>query len=342
MLIFPANRYMIRDTPGPVLPRLRPEKQALQPSRRALRPPVKETFPLMRKDIVLPALAVAGGAAAFGLRRWQLVSAYDPETQLFRSGAPATSMLVGLAVLLALAFLLSVRKKGDGPDDFLPAFRCPSSLFMAGMAASAFLFLGAGVLTVLEGMAQLAQWRLSPSSTMLTEPISLLLCGVLCFPAGAGTLMAGRGCYRGDCPASCSLLVLFPPIVALIWLFASHLAHGTDPVLLRYGFSLAAVACLLLGLYYAASFFHCRPHPGRTAFFSLLGIALGLLSLADAPAPYHAALTGACMLSCLAYSCALLRNTFGPPWPERMPSGAQEEREQDGPYEEERRFSDDG
>ena len=118
--------------------------------------------------------------------------------------------------------------------------------------------------------------------------------------------------------------------------------YGTDPVLLRYGFSLAAVACLLLGLYYAASFFHRRPHPGRPAFFSLLGIALGLLSLADAPAPYHAALTGACMLSCLAYSCALLRNTFGPPWPERMPSGAQEEREQDGPYEEERRFSDDG
>ena len=34
----------------------------------------------MRKDIVLPALAAAGGAAGFVLRRWQLASAYQPET----------------------------------------------------------------------------------------------------------------------------------------------------------------------------------------------------------------------------------------------------------------------
>ena len=43
----------------------------------------------MRKDIFLPALAVAGGAAGFFLRRWQLASAYLPETGLFVHGAPA-------------------------------------------------------------------------------------------------------------------------------------------------------------------------------------------------------------------------------------------------------------
>ena len=42
----------------------------------------------MRKDIFLPALAVAGGGAGFFLRRWQLASAYLPETGLFVHGAP--------------------------------------------------------------------------------------------------------------------------------------------------------------------------------------------------------------------------------------------------------------
>ena len=54
----------------------------------------------MRKNIILPALAVAGGAAGFLLRRWQLASAYQPETGLFVPGAPATWALLGLTALL--------------------------------------------------------------------------------------------------------------------------------------------------------------------------------------------------------------------------------------------------
>ena len=278
----------------------------------------------MGKHVALPLLALAGGLAAFVLRRWQLVSAYDPETRLFRPGAPATLFLAGLLVLLALVFLLLGWKKG-GPRDFLPAFRCPSPIFMAGMTASAFLFLGAGLLTLMEGMDRLALWRLAPSSTPLTYPAALLLCGLLCFPAGAGTLAAGRACYREACPPICSLLALFPPMAGLTWLFASHLAHGTDPALLGYGFSLLSAAAMTLALYDAAAFFHGRPHPGQMLFFSLMAVVLGLLSLADGPAPFQLALTAACLLSCLSYGCALLRNVFGPSWPERMPSGAQDQ-----------------
>ena len=128
----------------------------------------------MGKHVALPALATAGGAAAFVLRRWQLASAYDEETQLFRSGAPATFALAGLLILLALIFLLSVRgKKGEGPRDFLPAFRCPSPAFMAGMAASAFLFFGAGALTLMEGTSRLSQWRVDPSSVPLTRKAAI-------------------------------------------------------------------------------------------------------------------------------------------------------------------------
>ena len=50
----------------------------------------------MGKHYILPALALAGGLAGFGLRLWQRTSALDPVTELFATGAPATLALWGL------------------------------------------------------------------------------------------------------------------------------------------------------------------------------------------------------------------------------------------------------
>ena len=50
----------------------------------------EEVFLTMRKDIFLPVLALAGGAVGFLLRLWQYASAYDPSTELFAHGAPAS------------------------------------------------------------------------------------------------------------------------------------------------------------------------------------------------------------------------------------------------------------
>ena len=36
----------------------------------------------MRKDILLPGVAVVGGAAGFLLRRWELSTAFEPDTGL--------------------------------------------------------------------------------------------------------------------------------------------------------------------------------------------------------------------------------------------------------------------
>ena len=54
----------------------------------------------MRKDIFLPVLALAGGAVGFLLRLWQYASAYDPSTELFAHGAPASLALVVWTVLM--------------------------------------------------------------------------------------------------------------------------------------------------------------------------------------------------------------------------------------------------
>ena len=278
----------------------------------------------------MPGLAAAGGLAGFALRRWQLADAYDPVTQLFLRGRPATWALLLLASTLALTFLL-LCQGGRTPEDFLPAFACPSELHKALMAAAAFLFVGAGVLGVLSGLEELAVWRADPETNLVTYPAALLVCGGLCIPAGLAVLQLGLVQSRGELTGLASAAAPIPALTGLVWLFATHLGHGTDPVLMRYGWGLAAAALLTLAHYYDAGFLFGRCRPRRALFCALMGTFLGIISLADSPGRSTALLTAAFALSALAQSRALLRGVFGPPWPkrllgERMPP-AEEEKE---------------
>lgn len=271
----------------------------------------------MRKDVALPALALAlaGGAAGFFLRRWQLNSAYRPDTGLFIHGAPATYALLGLTALLAGLFLLLLREKREGLDDFLPAFGSPGAGQMTLFAAAWVLMGLAGALGMLDGFKTLRLWRASPGAYQLSLPVSQLLAGALCVLAGFGVLFMGRMAYRGTLDGQMCFFAPFPAMAALVWLFSTHLKHGTEPVLMKYVFTLFAVLLFTLAHYDAAGFLYGRPHPRRTAFCALMGTAVGIISLADRPDRFTAVATVAFALSALALARALL----GGPWPERMP-----------------------
>ena len=200
---------------------------------------------------------------------------------------------------------------------------------MAALTAAAMLFFVSFALMGSEGLAQLRLWRMDPSGHMLTYPAALLVTALLSLPAGAAVLLMGRAAYRGEMTPAVSCLAPFPAFTGLVWLFATHLEHGTEPVLMRYGFSLAAAALLMLAHYYVAGYLFGRPHVRRALFCSLAGAALGLISLADRPGLAVGCLTLAFVLSALTFSYALLHNAFGPPWPGRMPSGAQDEDDED-------------
>ncbi len=276
----------------------------------------------MRKDIALPTLAAAGGLAGFLLRRWQMASAYVPAMGLFVHGAPATWLLLGLIALLALAFALLVQeKKPDaGPQDFLSAFTCPQAGQMTVWAAAGLLMMAAGALGLKDGIASLQLWRAMPEAHPLSAPAAQLLTGALCIPAGAAVLQMGKAAYRGTQDDAASLLASFPALAGVVWLFTSHLNNGTEPVLMKYGFRLAAICLLTLAHYYTAAFFFDRPRRRRTAFLSLFGAVLAILSLADSPDLFNTAGLAAFSLSALGFSKALLRSTFGPSWPKRLSS----------------------
>ena len=105
-----------------------------------------------------------------------------------------------------------------------------------------------GALSVQEGLYQLTVWRVDPAAEPVTYPIALLLCALFSFLSGPALLMLGRESYRGPITQKAGPWSLAQPAAGLAWLFATHLKHGTDPVLMDYGPALAAAAFLLSNL----------------------------------------------------------------------------------------------
>lgn len=273
----------------------------------------------MRKDIVIPLLALAGGGAGFALRRWQLASAFQPETGLFTRGASATTALLVLCgLVLGGLLLLLFQGEHHKPQDFFAAFGCPQSGQMAVLAAAGLLLMLSGLFGLREGFARLALLRGGLANFSAAYPAATLVCALLCLPAGGGLLLLGQAACRREVSAAAGRLASFPALAALVWLFSTHLAHGSEPVLMRYGFTLAASGLLMLAHYGAAGFLFDKPMPRLTAFCGLSGAALGLVSLADGPDLFTSAMTLALSLSALALVRVLLRGMFGPPWPKRL------------------------
>lgn len=278
----------------------------------------------MKKAIALPALALAGGVAGFLLRRWQLASAYQTGTGLFVHGAPATLVLLGFTALLALALLLLAQGKWEGIDDFLPAFGSPSAGQMTLLTAGGLLMCFSAATGMADGFRALRLWQAAPEAYQLSGPGSQLLTGALLVLSGMGVLYMGRIAYRGRIKDGACFLAPFPALAALVWLFSTHLKHGTEPVLMKYAPTLLAVLLFTLAHYYVAGFFYGKPRPRRAAFCTLMGVAVGIVSLADGLAQrdvFTTAATIAFSLSCLGFACGLL----GSPWPDRMPPLEEEE-----------------
>ncbi len=218
--------------------------------------------------ILLPLLAIVGGAAGFHLRCWELSSAFDSEG-LPITGAPATVALILLSVILAAVFLLFCLRSRNKTSPLGEAFLCPGNrAYLAFCMVAAALLLAAAVTGL---MAEFAAWSPNYPSVLLW---------VLCIPSGACVVLAGIRNFR-TVSRPRSLTLLIPAFTCCVWLVVACQSFTANPITLDYVYQLFAVLCTLIGIYFTASMSFVRTRIWPHMLFSLLGLYFSIITLAD-------------------------------------------------------------
>ena len=259
----------------------------------------------MKRQTLLPLLALVGGIGAFVLRLLQNRTGFEAATGLPVPGNVPGLALAALLAILALLFLLLVRRlpREAGPG---PAF--PSE-FAAGDAAQVFLPLTGALLMLLSGLADLAEAlggvnllaRLraaaDPYGAAAMESVSgfaskaQLLLGLLGLVSGAAVFLAAAACRRGSREAGGfqGSLLLVPPVALVVRLVLAYRLDSINPALEAYYVELLALVFLTLGFYRLSSFAFQSGRPRRFALYTCAAVVLCVAALADG-GPHHSSL----------------------------------------------------
>lgn len=254
----------------------------------------------MLNIVLLPFLAVVGGAAGFFLRRWELSTAFET-TGLVTPWSPASVLLIALSIAVAVVFALLCRKPNNQLKTYDDAFFAPGNrLYLAALAlASACLLVAA-----LFGLR----------SEMFAWPRNFLRLALwaLCIAAFFCVLSIALSNFR--CTGrKYNVKLLIPAYAFCLWLVSAYQQHAADPVVLNFMYELFAIVCSLLGLYFAAAFSFAKPRVWRYAFFSLMGIYFSMVTLADIHDRAAQLLYLFAILYQLATVSVLLKNAFVTP-----------------------------
>lgn len=273
----------------------------------------------MRKEIVLPSLAVSGGIVGLLLRRWELATAFEADTGLVTPNMPSTWALIIWSALLAAAFILLCRGKHRSfAGGYDAAFAAKgNTVYITAMVLAAFLLLASAVLNYMGIPAAYAEAVAAARAgnaqgTPLFNVLPRAILGALAAVSFFCVLSTGRNNYRGEGKGRFSFPLLAPAYMGCIWLIAAYQVRAGDPVRQDYIYELFAIISSLLGLYFMAGFSFERAKVFRSSLFSLLGVYFSLVTLADGHELYVVLLYGFCILSLTANVTALLANDARP------------------------------
>ncbi len=248
----------------------------------------------MPNVILLLALALAGGAGGFFLRRWELATVFEPSGLAAPWSAPSL-LLIALSAVLAAAFIFLCRKTKYEPTDYTETFGAPNCwlhLGLTALAAATMLF--AGVLGL----------RYNSYCGILCK-----LMNFMCILSFFCVLVSAWCNFRGK-NQRFSLALLAPGYTLCLWLVSAYQEQAADPVVLDYVYQLLAIICTLIGLYFSIGFSFVRPKIRRCTVFTLLGIYFSMVTLADPHSTADRLLFLFCILYQLANISALLYHTF--------------------------------
>ena len=273
----------------------------------------------MRKEIVLPSLAVGGGIVGLLLRRWELATAFEADTGLVTPNMPSTWALIIWSAVLAVVFILLCRGKhrpfAGGYDAAFAAKG--NTVYVTAMVLGGFLLLASAVLNYMGIPAAYAEAVAAvragnAQGTPLFNVLPRAILGALAAVSFFCVLSTGRNNYRGEGKGKFSFSLLAPAYMGCIWLIAAYQVRAGDPVRQDYIYELFAIISSLLGLYFMAGFSFERAKVFRSSLFSLLGVYFSLVTLADGHELYVVLLYGFCILSLTANVTALLANDARP------------------------------
>lgn len=228
----------------------------------------------MKQKLLIPALTILGGAAAFILRMLQNHSGFERDTGLAIPGTFAGRLLPALLAALAVAFFLLSRKapkKEDGVD-FPAAFPfCDAAalllpvmgVFLMGISGAADMAMG---LRVLSG----AVWGVRMH----------LILGGLSIVSAVGLFLAAAACRRKR--ASFPAMGLLPVILMLVLrLIVTYRSVSTDPTLAAYYVELMVLVCLTMAFFRLAGFAYLDASPRGFLFFAPMAVVFSMTAIAE-------------------------------------------------------------
>lgn len=258
----------------------------------------------MRKEIIVPAVAVIGGGMGFALRCWELNTGFEPDTGLPIAEAPATYTPIAFSVVMVVVLALLCLGSKRAFSGYAQAFQARgNTLYATAGVLSGFLLLGAGSLMAAEPAmgGELVYTR--------------LITAVLALAAGICVVLTVRDNFRGLADGKYSFKLLMPAYAFCVWLIAAYQVRAGDPVRLDYVYELFAIITGLLGLYGAASFSFERGRSFLTALFSMLGVYFSLVTLADSHQLADMLLYAFTIVYLLTNTVTLLHNAARPELP---------------------------
>lgn len=256
----------------------------------------------MRKEILLPAVAAAGGVVGFAFRRWELATAFEADTGLPIDGAPATMALIVLSVVMAVVLALLCRGKYPAFTGYDQAFQAKgNTAYATAGILSAFLLLAAAALLVYEF------FQAGPDRVYTN-----LLVAALALAAGFCVMGTVQNNFKGLGRGKLNFTLLLPAYACCVWLIAAYQVRAGDPVQLDYVYELFAIIAGLLGLYFIAGFSFDKGKCVPAVFFCLMGVYFSLVTLADEHDWATLVLYGFTILYLLTSSALLLYNAARP------------------------------
>lgn len=231
----------------------------------------------MKKYVVYPLLALSGGAAAFFLRFLQVKTGFEADTGLPVAGNLYARLLPLLFAVLALLFLLLVRKlpveKAETSLSFSHYFFTSGAALPSLLVTGLFLLLASGAYDLYAGLL------LNRSVLELILGILSIFCAAFLFPVVSACRKQPEKPSR-KAPPSGNLL-LAPVLLLVIRLVLTYRADSINPSLSAYYVEILALSFLLLGFYRLSSFAFHSGNTRRFALYAMLSLVFTLATLAD-------------------------------------------------------------